>query len=775
MKKYILAGFLLAIGFIARAQGQGKFTISGFIKDSQTGEALIGVSVYLPGRQSGTATNAYGYYALQVPSASSKVVYSYVGYETVEQDIVPDRPATVDVAMRPVSTILNEVSVSKKAEPEALENLDLGVEKLSMQTIKALPAFFGEPDVLKAIQSLPAVKSAGDGNAGFYVRGGNIDQNLIQLDEAVVYNPTHLLGFYSTFNSDILKDVTLYTGTIPASYGGRLSSVLDIRTKDGNMKKFGGSAGIGILGMKMMAEGPLKRDRGAFVFSARRSFIDLLVKLEGNDARKNNVIYFYDFNAKANYALNQRNKVYLSGYSGKDEFRLGSAFGLRWGNSTFTFRWNHLINERLFLNSTLISSRFSNQISMGNREDGADFIASIMDHGIKEDFSWFASDRHEVTFGAQYIRHVFSPGRVKKNSEQSPYTEFTSEKRYAGEIAGYLGDEFKVDSRLTLSAGMRYSLYEVRGPGTTYLFDSPSSALPSSETHYGNGKRMAFYHNVEPRISVRYALRENSAWKIGYSRASQNIHLASNSATALPTDLWLSSSKNIRPEIADVWTAGFFQTFRSILESSVEVYYKALRNQIDFRDGAQIFTNPYVERDLILGKGQAYGIESMIKKREGAFTGWLSYSLSWSKRQFDEINEGKTFFAKNDRRHQINLVIVRKLGKRMDISSNWTFASGNAISFPTGKASFDGQIVPVYSERNGYRMSDYHRLDLSLNLYPKKRTSGSSWNFSIYNVYGRKNTWTYEFKPSEANPDVQQLYKLYLFQFVPSVSYQFKF
>lgn len=776
MKNYVLLSLWLVLLYNIPVRGQGRITISGSVKDRETGEALIGVSVYLAGTQSGTSTNAYGYYALPVHSAGGKVVYSFVGYTTVEREILPNQSAAIDVYLDPEAKMLNEVSVSENWERENVGRLDLGLEKLSMQTIKSLPAFLGEPDVLKAIQSLPAVKSAGDGNAGFYVRGGNIDQNLIQLDEAVVYNPTHLLGFYSTFNSDILKDVALYTGTIPASYGGRLSSVMDIRTKDGNMKKFGGSGGIGILGMKLSLEGPLKKDRGAFILSGRRSFLDLLVKLEGDEARKNNIIYFYDFNAKASYALNSKNKIILSGYAGKDEFRLGNAFGLRWGNKTFTLRWNHLFNDRLFLNSTVISSRFNYEISIGSREDGADFIASITDHGVKEDFSWFASDRHTVTFGAQFIHHIFNPGQIRRNSPESPYTEFNSNKQFADEMAGYIADEFKVNSRLAISAGIRYSLYDVRGPGRTYTFASPNDAHPSDEQNFPKGSRIEAYHNLEPRLSLRYLLAENSSIKAGYSRASQNIHLASNSATALPSDLWLSSSKKVKSEIADVWTTGYSQTsFNGILETSIEAYYKKLSNQIDFRDGAQIFTNPFVERDIISGQGKAYGLETMLKKPTGSLTGWISYSLSWSKRQFDEINGGEWFFAKNDRRHQLNLVVAKKLGRRAEVSANWIYASGNAISFPTGKVYFDGQIVPVYSERNGYRMSDYHRLDLSLNLYPKKPTKRGNWNFSIYNVYGRKNTWAYEFKPSETNPDVQNLYRLYLFRFVPSVSYQFKF
>jgi hypothetical protein len=751
---------------------QQKVAISGVVRDTLTGETLIGAVIQEPQSGIGTMSDSYGLFSLELPGGTHVLNVSYAGYKKKMEQIEVTSGKTLNIMLQPVANGLKEVVVSSE---NGLANVQK--QRLTVQTIKSLPAFLGEPDVLKAIQTLPSVKAAGDGNSGFYVRGGGTDQNLILLDEAIVYNPSHLLGFFSTFNTDMLKDVSLYTGFIPVMYGGRLSSVIDIRTKDGNNQIISTSGGIGLLGAKLQLEVPVKKNKGSFILSGRRSFVDALNKLAANADTKNNTIYYYDINAKANYTLNDKNRVYLSFYAGNDVLKLGDVFGLKWGNTTFTLRWNHLFTDKLFLNTSVISSNFRYAIGMGNRNDGADFIASIQDHSIKEDFTWHATSSHTIAFGLQFTNHKFNPGQIQKRSDSSPYNEFSIDKQFANEYSLYATDEMKLSGKLSAEIGLRYSFYHVIGAGKSYTFSDPDAPHPTDTQVFTKGQTIAAYGNAEPRILLKYAIDENNLLNLGYSRTTQNIHLASNSTSSFPTDLWISTSKYIKPELADIVSAGYFHTLMNNgITASVELYYKKLQHQIDFRNGAQMFANPYYERDIVLGKGEAYGTELLIKKTKGKTTGWIGYSLSWSKRQFDEINNGRPFYAKNDRRHNINIVITQKISTRLEASAAWIYATGNAVSFPVGRMEFDGQNIPIYTERNGYRMPDYHRLDLSLTLLNKPaKKYRTSWNFSVYNAYARQNTWAYTFRQSEEMPKEPQLYKLYLFGIVPSITYNFKF
>ena len=752
-----------------------NFTISGTLKDATNGEDLIGASVVLKDKPSvGVTTNTYGFYSLTLPKGTYTVRVQYIGYTAIDEKIVLDKDLKLDKELSPESTIMQEVVIKAEKDNKNVSRNDMSVTKLDPKSIENVPVLFGEKDVLKTLQLTPGVKSAGEGNAGFYVRGGGADQNLILLDEAPVYNASHLLGFFSVFNSDALKDVTLYKGAAPAEFGGRGSSVLDIKMKDGNNKKFNASGGLGVISSRLTLEAPLQKDEGSIMISGRRTYADLFLKLSKDSMLNQNILYFYDLNAKANYRLGKKDRLFLSGYFGRDVLG-ASGFGLNWGNYTGTLRWNHLFNDKLFSNTSLIYSNFDYEFKVGKTEDVAFRVkASIKDINVKQDFTYFPNSNNTVKFGVNLIDHTFLPTSLTAGL-RSNFTNSTTPNKYAYEGGVYVQNDMKVNEHIGLQYGLRYSFFNYRGAGTAYTFNTLGEEISSKA--YTSGQSIQNYGGFEPRVSGKYQIDEESSIKAGYARNYQFLHLLSNSTTSSPTDLWIPSSNNVKPQLIDQVSLGYFRNFNdNTYEFSFEAYYKNLQNQIDYRNGADLIFNDKYEGALTYGKGIAYGAEFYLKKIKGDFTGWVSYTLSRSLRKFDDINKGEFYAAKQDRIHDISIVTIYKLNKKLTVSANWVFYTGDAVTFPSGKYKVDNTVVPYYTERNGYRFPNYHRLDLGVTLLGRQRKNyESSWNFSVYNAYARENAYSIAFQQNKDNPEKTEALQTSLFRIIPSVTYNFKF
>ncbi len=752
---------------------QTRFTVSGTIKDALSGETLIGANVKLQEiRSSGTSSNTYGFYSLSAVGGEYQLHISYTGYKSQTLSILLDRNITMNIDLSPANE-LQEVVVSGRAANEQISDPQMGVEKLNMESIKNVPVLFGEKDILKTIQLLPGIKSAGEGNSGFYVRGGSSDQNLILLDEANVYNASHLLGFFSTFNSDAIKDVSVYKGGMPAQYGGRLASVLDIRMNEGNRNELTVEGGIGLIASRLKLEAPIKKGRGSFMLSGRRTYADLFLKLSPDTTLKNSQLYFYDFNAKANYRINDKNIIYLSGYFGQDVLGLNETFSLDWGNTTATMRWNHIFNSKMFSNTTLIYSDYNYAIQ--NFDSRSDFkVTSIIkDWNLKQDYQYFASNGHSLKFGLNLNHHQIRPGNIT-SSERSSINDKQIEKRKGLELAAYMSDEYKIKN-LNLVYGLRVSSFSLFGPGTFFTYNTNGQI--SSSKSYSAAKVVKSYFVAEPRISASYQLSESKSIKTSYTRNSQNLHLLSNSTAALPTDLWVMSSNNIKPQIADQVALGYYQNFNNNkYELSAEVYYKKMQNQIEYKNAANLRGNENVESELLYGDGRAYGLELFLKKRLGDFNGWIGYTISKTERRFDEISEGSYFPSKQDRTHDLSLVGIYRLSNRWTLSGTFVYNTGNAITFPSGKYQIDGKTMFYYTERNGYRMPDYHRLDVNATLDGKPgKKYQSSWTFGFYNAYNRHNAYTIDFEDNPDDITRTQAVQTALFGIIPSITWNFKF
>ncbi|MCD4789615.1 MAG: TonB-dependent receptor, partial [Bacteroidales bacterium] len=636
MKKVLFLFVAVIISGIITAQE--KHTISGHIKDATTGEELIGASIFIKELKTGGITNVYGFYSITIPKGKYIIEYSYIGYEPQSTEINLVENIKKDIELSPSSTSLEEVVVSAEAIDENIKSTEMSIVKLNVKEIKSIPVIFGEQDILKIIQLMPGVQSAGEGNSGFYVRGGGADQNLILLDEAPVYNASHLLGFFSVFNSDAIKDMKLFKGNAPAEYGGRLSSVLDVKMNEGNSKKLSVSGGLGIISSRLTVEAPIVKDKGSFIISGRRTYADLFLKLSSNELQKNTTLYFYDLNMKANYRFGEKDRVFLSGYLGRDVFGFSDRMKFDWGNVTTTLRWNHLFNDKLFLNSSLIYSKYNYVIGFSGMGNLIDITSGIEDFNLKEDFQYFINPKNTLKFGFNCIYHTFMPGEISSDDDGSVNSKIIDEK-YAIENAAYISHEFEVSSLLKITYGLRYSNFTVIGPGNVYSYNENDEIVDS--TFYDNGEVIKNYGYFEPRISASYMLNEKSSVKASYARNTQYIHLLSNSTSSSPTDLWLPSSSIIEPQVCDQLALGYFRNFKNnIFETSVEIYYKDMQNQIDYQNGADILLNEKVESQLVFGTGRAYGIELFIKKKTGKLNGWIGYTLSRTERTFDEINEG---------------------------------------------------------------------------------------------------------------------------------------
>lgn len=790
MKHLTLTALFAVLTFCSFAQEQ-KYTLSGTLKDGSSGEDLIGARISveeLPG--TGAITNAYGFFSLTLPEGKYTIRYKSLGFDEGTFEIDLNQDIQKNIEMEPAGKVLGKVDVTAKKADENVSSAEMGVDKLSMSDIENIPVLFGEKDPLKTIQLLPGVKSAGEGNAGFYVRGGGSDQNLILLDGAPVYNASHLLGFFSVFNSDALKDIKLYKGGAPAEFGGRLSSVLDIKMKEGNQKKFSGSGGIGLISSKLTLEAPIVKDKGSFIVSGRRTYADLFLKLSNREEAKNSVLYFYDLNAKANYRIGKKDRIFLSGYFGRDKFGFADQFGFDWGNTTGTFRWNHIYGkkQKLFGNTSFIFSNYNYKIQFGSGDDTFEIGSQIQDFNFKEDFTYYLNENHTLSFGANVIHHTFKPGEIETGSGID-FVLNDIEERYSVESALYVSNEHKIGKRITLVYGVRGSNFAQIGPGDVFTFDNNGDITDT--TTYGNWENVQTYWGLSPRISSSFRLDENSSIKAGYSRTFQYLHLISNSTASSPTDIWLPSSVNIKPQIADQYAVGYFRNFLdNELEMSAEFYYKDMQNVIDYRDGAEVTLNPTVEGELLFGVGRAYGVELLLKKRRGKFTGWVSYTLSRTEKKFTEINSNNWFPAKQDRTHDVSVVGIYNINEQLTVSASWVYYTGNAVTFPSGKYEVDGQVVFYYTERNGYRMPDYHRLDLGCTFNAKKykeikdpdtgemkqvpKRWNSSWNFSVYNAYARENAYSISFQENETTGQTEAV-QLALFKIIPSITYNFNF
>ena len=773
MKKYLFTLFLL---LTFTSFSQEKFTLSGTVSDSTKGEELINATIKVKGQNIGTQSNEYGFYSITLPAGTYTFVFVTIGYDAKEATVDLTKNTQLNLKLVNSNEKIKEfaeVNVSAKKLDQQLTDPIMGVERLDPTAIAKIPVLLGEKDIIKTMQLLPGVKSAGEGNAGFYVRGGAADQNLILLDEAPVYNASHLLGFFSTFNSDAIKDAVLYKGNQPANFGGRLSSVMDIKMNEGNNKRFNVSGGVGVISSRLNVEGPIIKDKASFLISGRRTYVDMFLK--ATDQFKENKLYFYDLNAKVNYRINQKNRVFMSGYFGRDKLGLGDAFGINWGNATGTIRWNHIVNDKLFSNTSVIYSSYDYLIGISNEDVNFDIKSSIKDVNIKQEFQYFMNTRNKIRFGINAIHHGIIPGQIDA-SEGSGINPLKLTTNKSLEAAAFVTNDWTVSEKFTVSYGLRLSTFSLLGNGkNVYSYNDEGDVLDT--VVYENNSFVKTYPILEPRVSMSYLYSKSASIKAAYSRNAQYIHLISNTTTTSPTDLWIPSSLNTKPEISDQISLGWFKNFKeNTYELSIETYYKSMLNQIDYRNGANTQANELIEGELLYGIGRAYGVELMLKKKSGKFTGWLGYTLSRSERKIEGISNNEWYAARQDRTHDISIVGIYDITPKLSISALFVYYTGNAVTFPSGKYTVGGTTQYLYTERNGYRMPAYHRMDLGV-TWLRKNTEKfeSSWNFSIYNLYGRENAFTITFRQNEDNPNVTEAVQTSLFRWVPSVTYNFKF
>ncbi|MDR0415609.1 MAG: TonB-dependent receptor [Prevotellaceae bacterium] len=789
-----------------------KYTIRGYMRDSLSTESLIGATLYNRSDMLGTSSNQYGFYSLTLPEGWVDLVYSYVGYATQEHSFMLDRDTVLDVTMVG-SLALEEVVVTARKSDRIQDRTQMSALSVPIAQVKAAPALLGEVDVLKVLQLMPGIQSGGEGSSGLYVRGGGPDQNLILLDGVPVYNASHLFGFFSVFNADAINNIELLKGGFPARHGGRVSSVIDISMKEGNIQQFHGEGSIGVVASRLTLEGPILKDRSSFIVSARRTYVDLLARpfiAAANTGSSQEITpgyYFYDINAKINHRISANDRIYLSAYMGDDKFYVESEdkdddyyvtqsksdMGLTWGNITGAFRWNHIFTNQLFGNTTLTYSRYRMDIYMKQWEKnsyenteqyfGMDYLSGIEDWSGRVAFDYMPSPNHYIRFGGVFTHHTFNPGAIGVKAtidEMIPSFDFGGEKTRTQEYSLYAEDDVRLSDYLKVNGGLRWSAFGVRGK---------------------------FYHALQPRLSARYLLTDELSVKAAYSRMAQYVHLLTNSNLGMPTDLWVPTTDVLRPQRSNQVAAGLACNFRSEYELSLESYYKTMSNVIEYKEGASVFdVHSQWEDKVLQGEGRSYGVEFFAQKKTGSITGWIGYTLSWSDRQFDALNNGKRFSYKYDRRHDVSVAVMKKFGKRVEASGTWVFGSGSCATIPVGIFNVIDPIYPSeeigtgqvsvteYSERNAYRMEPYHRLDLSVSLIKKKQLYERRWIFGVFNAYNRRNPYfvsveknsRYSYMPVDYYSSVLQQYdsgeqtryryrQVSLFPIIPSVSYQFKF
>ncbi|HHZ65416.1 MAG TPA: TonB-dependent receptor [Flavobacteriales bacterium] len=765
----------LLVLFTLVSYSQKHYTISGYVKDAQTGEDLIAAAIYVDEIKNGVLTNIYGFYSITLDSGIYNIHISYLGYTSQPMTIELNKNTKLPIELEPASEELNIIDITADRMDENVRSTQMSSIKMDIQEIKSLPVLFGEVDVMKTLSLMPGVSTNGEGSTGLHVRGGSPDQNLILLDEAPVYNASHLLGFFSVFNSDAIKDVKLIKGGIPANYGGRISSVLDIKMNEGNSKKLSTTGGIGLIASRLTIEGPIIKNKSSFIISGRRTYADLFLLLSDDEEQRSSKLYFYDLNLKANYRFSDKDRLYLSGYFGRDVFGFGDQFSFDWGNATGTLRWNHLFSDKLFMNTMFVFSDYSYKFSVKFDEDEISLNSGIQDYILKADMQLFPNVLNNLKFGISTTFHRFSPPSFTSNIPG--YEEITIQKRYALESGIYLLNEHIISDKLSAHYGLRYSMFNLMGPVDDYTLDEERENVTDTNT-YKAGNIFKTYGGLEPRLAISYLLNEKSSMKLSYNRTMQYIHLLSNTGSSSPTDLWIPSSAIVKPQIGDQVALGYFRNFKeNVFETSVEVYYKYLQNQIDYKPGANIQFNETIETELLFGTGESFGLELLAKKSLGRFTGWVAYTLSRTTKKLKELNKGESYPVRHDRIHDISIVSSYTLSPNWKIAATWVYSTGNAITFPAGKYEYGGQVVSYYTERNGYRMPDYHRMDISATFERNRKGKNfqSSWSFSIYNVYARQNAYSIRFQQSEDDPNKTEAVQLSLFTIVPSVTWNFKF
>lgn len=779
MKMLLFAGLLLLqlAAFADVNPADKKFTVSGYITNKTNGETLLGATVYIAELQTGTVSNFYGFYALNLPPGKYSLTYSYIGYNSFSKAIELTSDITLNVELSSSQQLLDEIVIVGEREDRNVRAPEMSVTKIESKTINQIPALFGETDVIRAMQLLPGVQTISEGSTGFSVRGGSADQNLVLLDEATVYNAGHLLGFFSVFNNDAVKDVTMYKGDIPASQGGRISSLMDVRMKDGNNKKFSGTGGIGLIASRLTLEGPILSDKTSFIVSGRRTYADLFLPLAKDPDVQDSRLYFYDFNAKINHTINENNRIFISAYLGRDVFANEFA-KMTLGNSTVTMRWNHLFSKKLFSNFTLLRSRYDYELGVPEGQASSfEWKSRLLDYSAKADFTLFYDTRNTIKFGGSMIYHTFNPGEARGLGDETFFNEYVLPKNYALESGIYVSNEQQVTDALTLKYGVRFSIFQNIGPGISYNFDENYQMIDS--VNYSNGQFFNTYTNLEPRVGLNYMLNPTSSIKASYSRTAQYMQLAQNSTAGTPLDIWFPSSPNVKPQISNQAAIGYFRNFdENNWEFSVETYYKDMQNAIDFKDHAYLLLNKELEGELRFGRAWAYGMEFMLRKAKGDLTGWISYTLSKAEREIEDINNGNPYPANYDKPHDVSIVVNYDLNPRVTMGATWVYSTGRPVTFPVGRAIWGNAVVPLYSDRNAYRMPDYHRLDVSVTLKPRPnpdRKWYGEWNISVYNAYARKNAWTINFVQDTNDPYTTYAEMTYLFSIIPSITYNFRF
>ncbi|WP_412561184.1 TonB-dependent receptor [Winogradskyella sp. MIT101101] len=791
MNGRIAKTFFVLIFFSLLLSAQERFTLSGTITDSDSNETLIGVNIIVPKIQSGTMTNEYGFYSITLPEGSYEIQISYLGYKTISETIILNKDITKNFKLLESAESLDEVVIKEDVEKLNIKKPQMSVNALSINTIKQMPVVLGEVDVIKSITLLPGVTNAGEGSSGFNVRGGAADQNLILLDEATIFNSSHLFGFFSVFNPDAIKDIKLYKGGIPAKYGGRVSSVLDIYQKEGNSSEFHMNGGVGLISSRLLAEGPIKKDKGSFLIGGRSSYAHLFLPLFDLD----NIAYFYDLNTKLSYKFNQNNSIYLSGYFGRDVFELANSFANTYGNTVLNFRWNHLFSDKIFSNLSLIYSDYYYGLELTFVE--FDWESGIRNFNLKYDFKHYINNNFKLEYGLNSIYYKFNPGEINPTTETSGINPFKLIDKYAFENALYLDAEHKLNNKLSVSYGARFSTFHRLGQDelNVYENDNPviynedigiyEKAEPIGTETFKRSDVIESFSNIEPRVSIAYQLTDNSSVKASYNRMNQYLHLLSNTSSPTPLDVWTPSGKYVKPQMLDQVALGYFKSFEDNLFSlEVETFYKKIKNRIDYIDGADLIANNAIEQVILNGEARAYGLEILLRKNEGKLKGWLAYTLSKSEQKTpgrtaveSGINNGDWYNTAFDKTHDVSLTANYELNKKLTFSSNFLFQTGQPATFPNGQYAYNGIVIPSYESRNSSRLPSYHRLDIAVNYNPKPESEKefkAEWVFGIYNIYNRRNAASISFRENRIT-GTNEAVRLAIFGIVPSVSYNFKF
>ena len=791
MKHFFLGICLL---FSTQIFAQESYTIRGHIKDAKNGETLFGASVFLKGTTNGAIANEYGFFSITAPKGNYTLIISYLGYETMSQEVSLNKDVTINFEIKELSTKLDEVIITAE-EPKRvnIKTPQMSVSKLNAATIKQMPAVLGEVDVIKSIQMLPGVTNNGEGSAGFNVRGGAVDQNLVLLDEAIIYNTSHFFGFFSVFNTDAIKNIKLYKGDIPAKFGGRVSSVLDIRQKDGNSKKLALTGGVGLISSRLAVEAPIFKNKGSFLVAGRASYAHLF--MSALEELKDDKISFYDFNLKTNYEINQNNRIYLSGYFGRDVFNLSKIIKNEYGNASGNLRWNHVFNDKLFSNLSLIYSKYDYQIILDFVE--LDWIANIKNYNLKYDFGYYINEKLKLDFGLSGILYNLNPGEVKPTSESSPINYLKLEQKRAFESGAYVSAEHKITDKLTAQYGLRYSRFTRLGGQNimNYVNNQPvvynedlriyEEGEELNSTFYKKSESIKTFNNLEPRFGLSYQLNQSSSVKASYTKSSQYLHLLSNTSSVTPLDVWTPSGKYIKPQLSNQYAIGYYKNFKDNKYSlEVETYYKTIKNRIDYIDGSNLIGTNTIETEILNGESRAYGLELLLRKNTGKFTGWFAYTLSKSEQRTlggnaggPGINNGQWYNTAYDRTHDFSLTGTYKLSDKWSFSGNLVYQTGRPVTYPNGQYQHDGLSIASYSNRNESRLPAYHRLDISAiytpNRKPDKRWKGE-WVFGIYNVYNRKNAAAISFNQNETTGQ-NEATRTAIFGIIPSITYNFKF